>query len=754
MAEKIGVYFDESSVGDLDLQELSEAIQNKWADATPVVKTHANLTSEDGLSTIRTDIEEAGLDGVVIAGTSPRLDVNLYTFGTTMVERVNLREHTVLGVKDPAEIMNVAKDYVNMGIAKLQKSTIPDPEALESVKRVMVLGGGWTGLTAALHAAKAGYEVVLIEKESALGGFAAKMYKTIPLGPPYDRVQDTGVDQKIAAVENNEKITVYTGAALKKVSGAPGMFEATVKTSSGEETVQVGAIVMATGWVPQDSKYLEPFGYGALTNVVTTLEVEEMAKNGGIKRPSDSKKPESVLFMLTAGQMLDEIARDEAAALESEAEAEEAEAEGGEEGEEEKFVFKKQTTYRHLPYSSESASLNALKQAGYVREANPDAKAYIIYEHMMVPGINELYYKAAQNDPGIMMSKGEVVNIEQANDGGVLVTFKDTLLGENIEVKTDMLVLPTGMVPTTALKPILDLKYRQGPALPDLDLFDGFADSNYICFPYETRRTGIYAAGCVRQPMSLHLAEEDAAGAALKAIQCIESVNRGMSVHPRSGDMTYPKFNFIRCTQCKRCTEECPFGVLDEDEKGTPQPNPSRCRRCGTCMGACPERVISFDNYSVDIIGSMIRQIVVPGDMEKDGPRAIILACENDAYPALDMAALRGKKWSPYVRFIPVRCLGSVNTIWIADALGKGVDGVMLLGCKYGEDYQCHFVKGSELCSRRMNNVGETLERLGVEKERVVQDQVAIDEYDTVSEKIDKFMDHLISLGPNPYKGY
>ena len=328
------------------------------------------------------------------------------------------------------------------------------------------------------------------------------------------------------------------------------------------------------------------------------------------------------------------------------------------------------------------------------------------------------------------------------------------MIGPEVDLMADLVVLPTAMVPTSALEPILHLQYRQGPTFPDLDLFGGYADSNYICFPYETRRTGVYTAGCVRQPMTMATAEVDASGAALKAIQCLESANRGMAVHPRSGDFSFPKFNFVRCTQCKRCTEECPFGALDEDEKGNPMPNLSRCRRCGTCMGACPERVISFDDYNIDQIGSMIKQIEVPDEIDKGGPRFLILACENDAYPALDMAAMRGKHWSPYVRIIPVRCLGSVNAIWIADAMSKGNDGCLLLGCKYGDDYQCHFVKGSELCNKRMDNIGETLGKLGIETERVQQVQVAIDEYDQIPQMIDDFVEKISKLGPNPFKGY
>jgi quinone-modifying oxidoreductase subunit QmoB len=171
-------------------------------------------------------------------------------------------------------------------------------------------------------------------------------------------------------------------------------------------------------------------------------------------------------------------------------------------------------------------------------------------------------------------------------------------------------------------------------------------------------------------------------------------------------------------------------------------------------MGACPERVISFDNYSVSMLNEMIGQIEVPEDEEEGGYRFLVLVCENDAYPALDMAAMRKRKWSSYVRFIPVRCLGSVNTQWIAESMSKGIDGVLLLGCKFGDDYQCHFMKGSELCSQRMANIGETLERLQVEAERVHQEEVAIDDYNRIPDIIDDFIAKIEEFGPNPYKGF
>ncbi len=761
MSNKIGVYICEGcDIGpQLNAGQLAEFVQSEYGGSCPVVKTAPVLCSQEGKAMIQADVDAETIDGVAVCACSPRVKWDIFRFGDkAVVERVNLREQCAWSYirpkadetaegEVPETLRMMAQDYIRMGIVKLQKYTAPQPEIPETTKTILVLGGGNTGLAAALGGAKLGYDIVLVEKESQLGGFAAKMYKQVPYFYPYTEAVTPDVQQKINAVTAHDKIRVITGATLEKLEGAPGQYTAVIKNGSGEENVPVGSVVLATGWKPFDPKarvvevdqteceaqdneavvetpaveegenVLEPLGLGKFTNVITNVDMELMAKKGELLRPSDGRPVKSVAFIQCAGQ--------------------------------------RSTEEGHLPYCSSVCCMVSLKQAGYLREKNPDGKAYVIYKDMIVPGVQELYYKAAQNDPGIFLTKGEVAEVAEDGDGGILVTATDTLLGEDIQIKVDLLVLATGMVPSTLADPVINLAYRQGPAFPDLQLFNGFADSNYICFPYETRRTGIYSAGCVHQPMLMGAAEDDAAGAVLKAIQCLESINRGMAVHPRSGDISFPKFNMVRCTQCKRCTEECPFGALDDDEKGTPKPNPTRCRRCGTCMGACPERVISFDEYNVDMIASMIKENEVPDDIDEGGPRVIVFVCENDAYPALDMAAFQGKKWSPYVRFVPVRCLGSINTIWIADAMSKGIDGVLLLGCKYGDDYQCHFAKGSELCNRRMENIAETLGRLQLEPERVQQKQVAIDEYEKIPQLIDEFMNHIIDdIGANPYKGF
>ncbi len=618
-------------------------------------------------------------------------------------------------------------------------------------------------MSAALDAAKAGYEATIVEKSAQLGGHANHWRKQLPMGNPYDRLIAPMVGDLVKAVEADPKITVKTNTVVARIAGEPGEFTVTMKKpgekiefdvpyplpdemkvdESGKELEAeklhevfmeynkgkkdiltldpdgelYGAVILAAGWRPYEPKEGEfaHLGLGQFPDVVTNHQFEELAAKGQILRPSDGKPAKSVVFIQSPGQGNDQ----------------------------------------DFDYAGSVTSLVALKQATYVREDFSDGKAFVFYQHMRTPGLSENFYKAIQQDPGIFLTKGEVVAVAQ-NGGGLTVEADNTLLGEKVKVNADMVVLATGMVPATADDPVINLAYRQGPGFRDIGLFNGYADSNFICFPYETQRTGVYAAGGVRRSMTAEESMEDASGAALKAIQCLESVNRGVSVHPRSGDMTFPDFFFQRCTQCKRCTEECPFGALDDDAKGTPKPNPTRCRRCGTCMGACPERIIGFADYNIDSVGSMVKAVGVPSEDDYSEPpfRILGLVCENDAYPALDIAGLNRLSYSADVRFVPVRCLGSVNVIWIKDALSQGMDGVFLLGCKHGDDYQCHFVKGSELAEVRMKKIGDALASLALEEERVRQFEVAIDDYHKLPEMINSFVESIEELGPNPFKGF
>ena len=342
----------------------------------------------------------------------------------------------------------------------------------------------------------------------------------------------------------------------------------------------------------------------------------------------------------------------------------------------------------------------------------------------------------------MVLATGQVANSGVDIDAVVKIEVEDEEGGASEEAEEAVQI----EIPVDS---ILSLDYRQGPDLPQLKY--GFNDSHFICFPYETRRTGIYTTGPVRRPMDMQQAIEDATGAALKAIQAVENAAKGRAAHPRSGDLSFPSFRREGCTQCKRCTVECPFGAIDEDEQRYPLFNEERCRRCGTCRGACPVRVISFENYSVDSVGQQLKIVDIPDEFEEK-PRILALACENDAYPALDMAAMNRVEYSAFVRVIPVRCLGSVNLIWITDALNSGYDGVVLMGCQKGENYQCHFVKGSEMAHERMSKVDATLQSLSLEPERITTHEVAITDIERAPQLINEIAETIEKIGMSPFK--
>jgi quinone-modifying oxidoreductase subunit QmoB len=388
----------------------------------------------------------------------------------------------------------------------------------------------------------------------------------------------------------------------------------------------------------------------------------------------------------------------------------------------------------------------SLKHALYATEAG--ARAYVIYEDMVTPGLYEAFYRRVSEQAGVYFTKGRVTGIEAGGDGRLVVRLGRSLLGDDVGLPVDLVVLATGMVPATADSDVLHLMYLQGPGLPTAKF--GFSDSNFICFPYETRRTGIYAAGTVREPMDVAFAAEDATGAALKALQSLELIGSGRATHPRSGDLSLPATRYQGCTQCGRCSQECPFSAIELDVKGFPALNPERCRRCGICMGACPVQVISFEDYSVQQLSATVKAIDFGPDNSQ--PRIIALACENDAYPAFDLAGINRLGFDAAVRVVPLRCLGSLNVAVIADALSSGIDGIMLMGCKSGDDYQCHFIQGSALAAKRLGNVMETLNRLTIEPERVLPVEIEISEYDRIPAMVGDFVESVRKLGSNPYK--
>jgi quinone-modifying oxidoreductase subunit QmoB len=711
MDKKLGVYVCSGcGIGEcVDREKLAQIAREEQK--VPVVKTSPAFCLED-VRVIREDVGRDGVNTVVIAACSPRVNTDVFGFSGATVERVNLRE-LVAWSHPPGqeETQNLADDSLRMGIVRAQKLKLPTPYTEGRERTVLVVGGGVAGLSAALGAAKAGARVVLVEKEPRLGGFAVKLARQYPKRPPYRDLETVEVDALVREAESHPDIEVLTAAEVESIGGQPGAFEVSIGRRGDVSTAKVGAVVWATGWRPLDAVELERYGLGRHRNVITNVALEEMARAGTITRPSDGKQIKTVAILQCDG-------------IEDET---------------------------NIKYGAHVTQLVSLKQATYVRSLVPGSTVYVVYRDMQTPGQHEYFYKRVQEDPGVLFTRARVTGVSEGAGGDILVDLADSPLGGAVQLEVDLVVLAAGMVPVSESEG-LNLQYLQGKGLPVSRY--GFADSNFLCFPYETGRTGIYSAGAVRKPMDLAAAAVDGAAAALKAIQSVEKAGAGAAVHPRVGDLSYPSFFLQKCTMCGRCSQECPFGAIElTPEKNTPFVVTNRCRRCGTCMGACPVQIVSFDDYSVDMVAGMIKAVEVP-EGDEDKPRILVLACENDAYPALDMAGINRRELPASLRVVPVRCLGSVNAIMAADAFSRGFDGVLLLGCKPGEDYQCHFIKGSELLTTRMENVRETLSRLMLEPERAQVMEVAISDFDTLPTRLAEFVDTIKAVGLNPMKGF
>lgn len=612
-------------------------------------------------------------------------------------------------------------DCLSMAVARLlaQQPSTAQVTPVNSF-RLLVLGGGWTGLTAALAAARCGLSVLLVEKSETLGGAARFLPSELPCAAPWDEAVPLRLEELLRAVQEHPSIRIIFGAELASLDGQPGDFWATLTDGSRHAC---GSVLLATGWRP--STTLDMLGLGGLAPVVTAWDFA--------RRLREDRIPAAHILFLTDTRELERQALDRAT-------------------ETERPVLERRLRQLHAAHGVNSLGMLSLARA--VAECFPERRpaSTLLFRQMTLSGIRERYYRKAQAHPALRLARGEALAVA-VDAGGVRLRLRQAGLGGSdgtTELTADMLVLPESMPPAGDGCPLPVTEGNRAAILPECSRFDGYAASNFICFPYETRRTGIAAAGCAREPQTLDSCAEDAQGAVLALLRDMRAVAHGTSPHPRSGDGACPQFELSRCTRCNRCVEECPFGALEVDAEGLPRHFPGRCRRCGTCFGACPERVISLAEQNMRMGQDVMDAASLPPAAACPRPLALVLACENDALPALREAQAR---WGahPAVRVMGVRCLGSVNMQWLVDALTGKYDGVLLLGCADGEDAQCHFGTGSALCRQRLHNLAETLHERGLDARRVRLEPTGRDAAPVLTDRLDQFLERLAALGPNPF---
>jgi len=408
---------------------------------------------------------------------------------------------------------------------------------------ILVVGGGFSGITTALEAAEVGHEVFIVEKNPYLGGRVAQLNQYFPkLCPP-----SCGLEIQFQRIKNNPRVHFFTMAEVVSVSGSAGNYTAKVKirpryidekcTCCGECAkaastsivddfnfglakrkaayqpllfafpmryvfeadkcseqerkdveaacpygavnledkertfdLNVGSVVMATGWKPYDVANLENLGGGNFANVVTNMQMERLAAPSGptkgkIVRPSDKKAPKRIAFVQCAGS------RDE----------------------------------NHLNYCSYICCMASLKHAAYIQERDPEAQIYIYYIDLRTPGRYDNFMRKVTASDQVHLVKGKVAEItEDPGTRNPIVTVENAVTGIKGKTEFDMVVLATGMQPSIA-----------GQGLPVHVPTDGDG------FIIGDEAAGIIAAGCAKMPLDVMKSAQSGTGAALKAITSV-----------------------------------------------------------------------------------------------------------------------------------------------------------------------------------------------------------------------------------------
>ncbi|MFC2035555.1 FAD-dependent oxidoreductase [Chloroflexota bacterium] len=415
-------------------------------------------------------------------------------------------------------------------------------EAVNSLKGVAVIGGGISGITAAVEAAETGYDVFLIEKSPYLGGrvTAANQYFPKLCSP------NCGLEINFRRIKANPRIRVFTLAEVERISGKEGDYELTVNlaprlvnqncTACGEcatvcpverpnhfnyDLDKNNAIYLPQSMafpmqyvIDRDvclgaecSKCVSACSYNAIDLEMSTqildIKVGSVIIATGWK-PYDATKLENFGFG-TFPNVITNVMMERLAASDGPTHGKIVRPSDGKEVDSIAFVqCAGSRDINHLPYCSSVCCPGSLKQVTYIKERNPDTKVFIFYIDIRAPGILEDFYQRVQDHENLSLIKGKVTRIEEDPDTkNLMVEVEDVSAGEKIREQVEMAVLAAGIVPaTTEMKMPTEITY---------DDYDFIASTP----------PGIYAAGCSKRPADVATSVQDATGAALKAIQSI-----------------------------------------------------------------------------------------------------------------------------------------------------------------------------------------------------------------------------------------
>jgi heterodisulfide reductase subunit A len=512
-----------------------------------VVYAEDNLytCSSVGISKIKEGIKEHNLNRVIVASCTPRTHeplfraaceeagVNKYLF-----EMANIRDQCSWAhMHEPEKATEKAKDLVRMAVAKARKLKPQEEPEIDVTPSALVIGGGISGMTAALCLANQGFEVHIVEKEPELGGMLRHLHKLYPT------MQDASerLNQVVNAVKSNKRIKVLTSTVVKQVKGFIGNFRVTVeKGKSKTLNLEIGTIVVATG-----AANFEPigmYGYKQFDNVITQFQLEQLLKARQLE------KPERVVMIQCVG------ARE-----------------------------KKGRTY-----CSRICCMTAIKNATLIKELFPEAEIYILFRDLQTYGKEyETCYLDARSKfiQFIKYVQERPPEVTSGPSGKLVVKIYDALLGSEIEIPSDLVVLSTPLIPHEDTKELSQiLKVSLGP-------HGFFFEAHVKLRPIDFATDGIYVCGTAHSPKDTAESVSQAFGVASRAAI-------PMAVKRLRTEAITAVVDENLCSGCGTCVKLCPYGAIEKDEKGVARITQVVCKGCGVCAASCPENAIEMHHFT------------------------------------------------------------------------------------------------------------------------------------------------------------
>jgi heterodisulfide reductase subunit A2 len=554
---KIGVFICHCGInisGTVDVEKVAADIARYPGVA--YATTYKYTCSDPGQQLIRDAIKEQGLDGVIVAACSPAM--HEVTFRRTaasaglnpyLVECANIREQcSWVHAKEPERATEKALVTIQSMVEKIRGNEALDPLSLPLTKKALVIGGGIAGLTAALDIADAGYPVVLVERAPRLGGHI------VELSGPFLNFNITPgtLEKRLQRVTTHPNIRVITAAQVVQAEGYVGNFRTLIApndTPDQRETLDVGAIVVATGYGSYPLSRLPEYGGGALPDVITALDMEAMfaSQTKALHRPSDGRVPREVVFVQCAGSRDPE---------------------------------------RGVPYCSKVCCMAVAKLARTYKERVPYGQAYVFYIDIRSAGLHyDEYVQEAMTKYRTLYLRGKVSRLYQDGDK-IRVWGSDTLSGRAVEVAADLVVLATPMAPAAGA-PELAQRLHIGT-----DAHGFYSEAHPKLRPVESLTAGIFLAGAGQGPKDIPESVGQAGAAAAKVLQLF-------SRDEMKAEPTIARVIPELCAACGLCVAACPYGARQIDElKHIATVNAALCQTCGACAAACPNKASVVRNWT------------------------------------------------------------------------------------------------------------------------------------------------------------